>query len=133
MLLNEVELGWDKTLKTLPVSGVLLPVFLAKAEEQVGGKCLVNSCPVILIADCTSFWNRFANYLVKAILPFDPVVNSLLCVAHMSGLPGLFVWKQKAITDVPDTQFTRNTKSRAQKNHRARVVSRAALTAKSWS
>ena len=133
MFLNEVELGRDKTLKGLPVSGVLLPVLVAKAEEQVSRVSLVTGSSVILIADDTSFWNRFASYLVKAISLFVPVINSLLRVVHMSGLPGLFVWKQKAITDAPDTQFNRNTKSRAQKNHRAMVVSCAALTAKFWS
>ena len=33
----------------------------------------------------------------------------------MSGLLSLRLWKSEITTDVPDTQFTRNTKSRAQK------------------
>lgn len=37
----------------------------------------------------------------------------------MSGLQGLFVWKQKATTDAPDTQFTLNTKLQAQKSRGA--------------
>ncbi|WP_143494846.1 MULTISPECIES: hypothetical protein [unclassified Pseudomonas] len=51
---------------------------------------------------------RLKNPLLKRSIQF-----------HMSGLPGLLVWMQKAITDAPDTQFTRNTKSQAKKNHLA--------------
>ena len=133
MLLNEVELGRDKTLKGLPVSGVLLPVLLAKAEEQVSRVGVVGSISSLSIANNRSLWKRFVKCVIKAIPPLDLVVNPFRREAHMSGLQGLFVWKQKAITDAPDTQFTRNTKSRAQKNHRARVVFRAALTTKFWS
>ena len=56
-----------------------------------------------------SLCRRLKNPLLKGSIQF-----------HMSGLLGLFVWKQKAITDAPDTQFTRNTKSRAQKSHRTK-------------
>lgn len=51
----------------------------------------------------------------------------------MSGLRGLRLWKFEITTDAPDTQFTRNTKSRAQKSHRAMVAFRAAHTTNVWS
>lgn len=38
--------------------------------------------------------------LIKCSRPFQVVVYSS---AHMSGLRDLFVWKQKATTDAPDT------------------------------
>ncbi|WP_157403813.1 hypothetical protein [Pseudomonas helleri] len=133
MLLNEVELSRDETLKGLPVSGVFLPVLLAKAEEQVSRVGVVGGISSLSIANSRSLWKCFVKGVIKAIPPFNLVVNPFRREAHMSGLLGLFVWKQKAITDAPDTKFTRTTKSWAQKNHRAMVVSCAALTAKSWS
>jgi hypothetical protein len=103
MLLNEVELGWDKSIKGLPMSGVLQPVLLAKTEEQVSGVGLVSSLPVVPVGDSGSLWKCFVNRGVNAVSPFALVVSFLRREAHMSGLRGLFVWKPKAITEAPDT------------------------------
>ncbi|WP_150796633.1 hypothetical protein [Pseudomonas fluorescens] len=103
MLLNEVELGGDKPIKGLPVSGVLLPVLLAKTEEQVSGVGLVSSLSVVPVGDAGSLWKCFVNHGVNAISPFALVVNFLRREAHMSGLRGLFVWKPEATTDAPDS------------------------------
>lgn len=130
MFLDKAELRRDKPLKGLPVSCVLLPVLLTKAEEQVSRIGLVSGLPKVPVRDDGSLWKRFVNHCFKAIPPFTFVVNFLLREAHMSGLLGLFVWKQKATTDAPDTLFNCNTKSQAKKNHRAMVVSSTAQNVK---
>jgi len=51
----------------------------------------------------------------------------------MSGLQGLRLWKFEITTEAPDTQFTRNTKSRAQKSQVHGLAFCAAHTTKFWS
>jgi hypothetical protein len=109
MLLNKVKLGREKALKRLPVSGVLLSVLLAKAEEQVSRVGLVNTLSEVPVSDATPLWKCFVDHGFKSISPFVRVVNFVHREAHMSGLRGLLVWKQKATTDAPDTQFSTAT------------------------
>ncbi|MDP9528524.1 hypothetical protein [Pseudomonas protegens] len=115
MLLNKEELSRDYPLKSLPVSGELLPVLLAKTEEQVSRIDLVSGVLVVLVGDAAPLWKRLFNRVVKAISPFALVVSFLRREAHMSGLPGLLVWKQKATTEAPDTQCSTATPNRRDK------------------
>jgi len=126
MLLNKKQLSRDKPLKGLPVSGVLLPVFLTKAEKQVSRESLIHRISSCFVGNRHPLWKHLVDRGTNAIHPLNRVIH----ITHMSGLPGLFVWKQKATTDAPDTLFNCNTKSQAKKNHRAMVVSSTAQNVK---
>jgi hypothetical protein len=99
MLLNKVELSRDESLKGLPVSGVLLPVFLAEAEKQISRENLIRRLSNRFVGNRRALWKHLVDRSLNALHPLSLVVHMI----HMSGLLGLFVWKQKAITDAPDT------------------------------
>jgi hypothetical protein len=119
MLINKVKLSRHQPFELLPVSGVLLSVLFAEAEEQVARISLVSSLPKVLVGNTAPLWKRFVRLSIHAISPLALVTNCFRREIHMPGLRGLFVWKPKATTDALGTQFKRNTKPQAKKNHLA--------------
>lgn len=102
------------------------PVLCQVAEVRVDSLLCLRRAKIEVQAMRGREWVRLScrlkNPLLKRSIQF-----------HLSGLLGLLVWKQKATTDAPDTQFTRNTKSQAQKSQVRGLALCAALTTKFWS
>ncbi|MNY41124.1 hypothetical protein D3C86_1759120 [compost metagenome] len=104
MLLNKVKLGGLNPIKCLPWGCMNGSLIFAKAEKKVAGKCLDEAGLLHFSRELRP--DRISlgmDRSVKSARPFVVVVN----VSHLSGLRSLFVWKQKATTEIPDT-FTAN-------------------------
>ncbi|HEX8594229.1 MAG TPA: hypothetical protein VF682_13255 [Pseudomonas sp.] len=100
MLLNNKQLRGFDAIKRLPSSSAQFPLLLAEAEQKISGqspkKCLLLNLSANGIPDFVAI---SLQLFVEFFCPFPGVVK----VTHMSGLRGLFVWKQKATTEALDT------------------------------
>ncbi|MHA6180410.1 hypothetical protein [Pseudomonas mohnii] len=73
-----------------------------KTRELVAAKRLPQMLPTVMASPSQigiAFKTLFE--LIDALSPFNQMDEAI--VSHMSGLLGLFVGKQKATTDAPDT------------------------------
>ncbi|WP_152973762.1 hypothetical protein [Pseudomonas libanensis] len=102
------------------------PVLCQVTEVRIDSLICLRRAKIEVQAMRGREWVRFScrlkNPLLKRSIQF-----------HLSGLLGLLVWKPKATTEGPDTQFTRNTKSQAQKSQVHGLALCAAFTTKFWS
>ncbi|MBX8474126.1 hypothetical protein K5D38_04980 [Pseudomonas cichorii] len=103
MLVNQVNPKSVQRIKANPCGCFILPDALSKALQFVRAQghlkflSRANTFP----SRCNAIF-QIGFVLINRISPFSEMVISR---AHMSGLRGLFVWKQKAITDVPDSHI----------------------------
>ena len=87
-------------LQLQPWTGVFRRQALAKAMQLVNAERHARQSRVVALITSRELPYRLV-LVVDALRPQKLVVDFLR--VHLSGLRGLFVWKQKATTDAPDT------------------------------
>lgn len=119
---NEVHSGLCALNTVVGGKGVSVASELNAFSDEVVLRQVAQVCVNLFLGFCRAKLELQAMRSRKGISRRSSFKNPLLKCSiqfHMSGLRGVFAWKQKATTDAPDTQFTRIAESQAKKNHLA--------------